>query len=261
MIKTKFVIIIYCIVLCSCSNSSIKEINLTGQNKKEIPSDVLKQQHCTALTLRDNNIESLPLQLSQLKKLKRIDLSWNKLTHVPPVLFQMHQLEEINLAYNQIKLLPDSLFLLPNLKKLVVFGNLLDDDEIVNTEMRFKGEDLSCFVILVDPGTFFLNKGMSLHKENKLKHVEYYYNKSIKENPGLSEAYFYRGLFYHNRKDHDKAFRDYGFCLQLKSDHQFAYLNRGTIRYFFRNDKAGACQDWQKSNTDQGRKYIQQFCK
>lgn len=49
------------------------------------------------LSLKLNQLTSLPGELAHLAQLRELDLNYNPLTHLPPMLFQLSSLEELYL--------------------------------------------------------------------------------------------------------------------------------------------------------------------
>ena len=76
------------------------------------------------LEVGDNEIETLPLQFHELRKVKTLDLSGNKLTTVEMV-SRIRSCEHLSVARNSLTVLPDDIHHLKNLVTLDVSGNFL----------------------------------------------------------------------------------------------------------------------------------------
>jgi len=90
-----------------------------------------------------------------------------------------------------------------------------------------------------------------------------YINKAFFYKPDFSDAYFLKALLYDNAKKYDEAISDYTKVIDLKNGDSKAYINRGLIKYLYKKDKAGACDDFNKAlklGDDLAYKYIYKYC-
>lgn len=75
------------------------------------------------LTLTDNEIEALPVEIGNCSQLQKLMLAGNRLQSLPSALAHCQRLELIRIAANQLKELPAWLFTLPRLSWLAYAGN------------------------------------------------------------------------------------------------------------------------------------------
>jgi len=71
------------------------------------------------LTIRNNDLTSIPDEISVLKNLEYLDLSSNKIVEISPKIGELQNLKEINLSHNEIKEIPVEF---GNLKKLEILN-------------------------------------------------------------------------------------------------------------------------------------------
>jgi len=77
------------------------------------------------LKLSDNQIEELPEEIGELKKLKWLYLPYNNLQSLPKEIGNLENLEELDLNFNKIKELPSEIAKLKNLVTLNLENNKL----------------------------------------------------------------------------------------------------------------------------------------
>ena len=107
-------------------NKSAKEINLTKLNLYEIPGGISNLAgHLQSLTISNNMIQTLDIELFTLTKLQVLELRNNKLTEIHPMISQLKGLEILGLAENRIKDFPEEISSLTSLKLLNISNNLL----------------------------------------------------------------------------------------------------------------------------------------
>lgn len=75
---------------------------------KCIPESISELQKLSYLRLRDNDIETLPESLEQMRNLRKINLCFNRIKDIS-LLEQMPWLEEIQIKHNKITTIPESL--------------------------------------------------------------------------------------------------------------------------------------------------------
>ena len=64
------------------------------------------------------HLDTVPLAITEMKKLKKLDLSHNLLRIIPNEIADLQNLEELDLQNNQLKEIPEGLTQLKSLKKL-----------------------------------------------------------------------------------------------------------------------------------------------
>jgi len=79
------------------------------------------------LILTDNQLESLPAEIGNCRRLQKLMLAGNRLTSLPPSLAECTHLELLRIAANRLQLLPDWLLTLPRLSWLAFAGNPFSD--------------------------------------------------------------------------------------------------------------------------------------
>ncbi|MEH2082636.1 MAG: leucine-rich repeat domain-containing protein [Nostoc sp.] len=82
-------------------------------------------EKATVLDLSNNQLSSLPPEISQLSNLRRLDLSNNQLSSLPPEIGQLSNLTELYLYNNQLSSLPPQFSQLSNLTELYLDNNQL----------------------------------------------------------------------------------------------------------------------------------------
>jgi hypothetical protein len=86
-----------------------------------------KRQNAQNLDLKDCKLESIPIEVFQLKTLLNLNLSNNKLTSVDKSIENLKNLTEFNIENNSINSLPEEILSLPNLKYLRLINNPIYD--------------------------------------------------------------------------------------------------------------------------------------
>src|ERR1044071_8644292 len=72
-----------------------------------------------------------------------------------------------------------------------------------------------------------LNEALKLHEAGKPKEALVQYDKAIKANPKLSDAYFNRGNAYYDLGENQHAINDYSQAIRLNPKDAEAFYNRG----------------------------------
>src|ERR1044071_6528399 len=84
-----------------------------------------------------------------------------------------------------------------------------------------------------------LNNGLKLHDSGKVKEAIQEYDRAIKANPKLTEAYFNRGNAHYDLGENQQAVQDYGQVIRLHPKDAEAFFNRGNAyRRLKKNDLA-----------------------
>lgn len=101
----------------------IRHLDLRGCGLKELPGEVLAlSDTLEVLDLADNDLSTLPQELSQLTKLHTLFASHNCYTALPPVLGSLPALDTLGLKANQITEVPAQA-LAPTLRWLILTDN------------------------------------------------------------------------------------------------------------------------------------------
>jgi hypothetical protein len=107
--------------------STLVYINLSFNNFSVFPLELLHIQTLEALKLRNNPIQNLPLDVSQLRNLKILTLSYCQLKdEVPTCVYMLENLRHLDVSYNTIKSISKMIIDLSNLKYLNIEGNEIE---------------------------------------------------------------------------------------------------------------------------------------
>lgn len=101
----------------------VYKLNLSKENLKEFPEDILKLKELRYLTLDSNLITSIPAGISGLQKMSYFSISGNLLTEIPGSFGELSNLEYVYLDNNQITSLPVEFFKLAKLRELFINSN------------------------------------------------------------------------------------------------------------------------------------------
>ena len=101
------------------------KLNLSGQNLRNIPSEIAQLQNLTELNLSNNQLSSIPPEISQLQSLTQLYLSDNQLSSIPREISQLQSLKELDLGKNQLSNISPEISQLRNLTHLGIKGNQL----------------------------------------------------------------------------------------------------------------------------------------
>lgn len=126
-------------------NLKCKELYLSENDISSIPIEISKCPNLSILDLSKNRITSLPSQIGELKTLKELILNNNKLFFSPltPDLGKLNQLIKLDLSFNQLDTIPSELGNLINLEHLNISNNQLKTippeigKKYINTKKKF----------------------------------------------------------------------------------------------------------------------------
>jgi len=105
--------------------SGATELNLRGEDLKELPLEIGQLTNLTDLNLSGNQLTELPPELFHLTKLTRLNLSQNDLTELPQEICKLINLTALYLGGNQLTKLPPEICQLTGLTRLSLSGNKL----------------------------------------------------------------------------------------------------------------------------------------
>jgi SpoVK/Ycf46/Vps4 family AAA+-type ATPase len=100
-------------------------LDLADLGLEQIPLDLRKLSHISALDLSDNKIKTLPAFLSEFTMLEYLDLSRNHFTTLPEAIGSLGALKVLNLRGNELSSLPESIDRLSQLEQLDCSRNKL----------------------------------------------------------------------------------------------------------------------------------------
>lgn len=98
----------------------VKHLNLQNQNLGILPDKVLEFSQLEILDISNNQINSLPNELANLKNIKEVFINKNNFGEFPLVITQLSGLKVLNVGYNPINVLPKEITNLTVLEKLVI---------------------------------------------------------------------------------------------------------------------------------------------
>lgn len=105
--------------------SSLKELNLSGNDIKYFPDQILNFPNLKFLYLGGNNMENISNSIWRLKHLQVLSLGGNNISDVPLSVGQLKNLQALVLCDNNIELLPANIANLHNLRSLLLHKNKL----------------------------------------------------------------------------------------------------------------------------------------
>ena len=85
----------------------VTELNLSGEERENLPSEIGLLTNLTELILCENNLTALPSEIGQLTKLTNLDLRQNSLRSLPSEIGQLTNLTQLLLSDNKLESLPD----------------------------------------------------------------------------------------------------------------------------------------------------------
>src|SRR5947208_43065 len=103
-----------------------------------------------------------------------------------------------------------------------------------------------------------LNAGLKLHEAGKPKEAIREYDRAIKANPKLAEAYFNRGNAHYDLGQNEQAIKDYSEAIRLTPKDAEAYYNRGNAYRRLKKDDL-AFKDYStaiKLNPEDAKNYV-----
>lgn len=108
--------------------SKVYRLNLSHQNIRVLPKEIIKFDNLRSLNLSHNQLTTLPPKLWELYRLYDLDLSYNQLMELPEEgdWWRFRDFESLNLSHNNLKSLPKNLWELYDLKRLDLSHNQLD---------------------------------------------------------------------------------------------------------------------------------------
>lgn len=106
-------------------NNQLKVINLSGNQFKQFPYQLLELRDVQEIYLGSNQIEVMPRNYENLMKLEILYLGGNDIKKIPDELAQLTSLTSLNLSDNSLTILPAKLAHLKKLRTLALHGNKL----------------------------------------------------------------------------------------------------------------------------------------
>lgn len=91
-----------------------------------------------------------------------------------------------------------------------------------------------------------LSIGQEMYRQDNFKSVIFYSEKVIEKDPNNAMAYYLMGRANHRQGHTRTALNNYNTAINISSDFGEAYLHRGALKLFLKQNK-GACDDLQKA--------------
>lgn len=123
--------------------SWLRELDLSGNNLKNIPNGIERLVRLEVLDLSGNNLEQISNGIESLERLQILNLSNNNLKAIPYEIGDLKNLIELNVSYNLISWLPASLIKLSKLRNLYANDNNLWDIAVISCLVSLTSLDLS----------------------------------------------------------------------------------------------------------------------
>ncbi|WP_445636644.1 hypothetical protein NSTC745_01579 [Nostoc sp. DSM 114161] len=101
------------------------QLDLSNNQLSSLPPEISQLSSLTRLYLSNNQLSSLPPEISQLSSLTRLDLHNNQLSSLPPEICQLSSLTTLYLHNNQLSSLPPEICQLSSLTTLYLSNNQL----------------------------------------------------------------------------------------------------------------------------------------
>ncbi|XP_015909231.1 leucine-rich repeat-containing protein 58 [Parasteatoda tepidariorum] len=103
----------------------LEELNLSGNQFKTIPPEIIDIQSLKSLYMGSNQLEDLPRDIWKLEKLEILYLGGNSLKDIPAEMGRLHHLRSLVLCENQLQSLPSTISCLRRLRSLSLHKNQL----------------------------------------------------------------------------------------------------------------------------------------
>ncbi|XP_077651595.1 leucine-rich repeat-containing protein 63 [Urocitellus parryii] len=105
--------------------SQLIYLNLSFNDLREFPIEILCLKNLQILKMRNNPIKEIPSEIQYLKFLRIFSIAFNYIHVLPNGLFSLAHLEELDISYNEITSIPNDIQKLRSLDKLIIDGNYL----------------------------------------------------------------------------------------------------------------------------------------
>jgi internalin A len=107
------------------AKESWTDLNLSNNQLTSVPLEVTKLANLTSLDLSRNQLTVVPPEITRLTNLTRLDLSGNQLTSLPPQITTLINLTSLSVGGNQLTRVPPQITGLTNLTRLDLSSNQL----------------------------------------------------------------------------------------------------------------------------------------
>jgi hypothetical protein len=104
---------------------NVKRLYLFENELTSLPSEISRLTNLKYINVSNNRITFIPREIGQLVNLKKIHISSNLITSFPPEFWNLVNLIELGVSYNQITYLPSAIGRLISLEQLWISSNQL----------------------------------------------------------------------------------------------------------------------------------------
>ncbi|MEH2138221.1 COR domain-containing protein [Nostoc sp.] len=112
-------------IIKKAAHEKATELSLSNNQLSSLPPEISQLSSLTELSLSNNQLSSLPPEISQLSSLTELSLSNNQLSSLPPEISQLSSLTWLFLSNNQFSSLPPEISQLSSLTWLFLDNNPL----------------------------------------------------------------------------------------------------------------------------------------
>ena len=102
-----------------------RRLDLSDNQLMSVPPEITKLTNLISLDLSGNQLTSVPPEITKLTKLRFLNLGFNQLKIVPPEITRLSTLTSLTLGFNQLKIVPPEITRLTNLTSLNLTSNQL----------------------------------------------------------------------------------------------------------------------------------------
>ena len=167
---------------------NLKKLNLSNNNIKIIPKEIIELRNLELLDLSGNSINNFFSKLCSLKKLQVLNLNNNKIKSIPRQINNLGNLKNLQIANNKISKLPEEIKYLTSLQKINLSKNSITNFPTEILELKelksiwLNGLELQNFPVIEI--VEFLTNLKSIYCFGKLhstKAVDIYYEQLTKQ--------------------------------------------------------------------------------
>lgn len=104
-------------------------LDLSNQNLNTLPKNITKLIKLNEIVLNNNSFTQFPEILTEIDTLTYIDLSNNQIASVPPLISKLNLLQNLNLSNNKLTSFPTEIKTFSSLNNLILNGNQFSIEE------------------------------------------------------------------------------------------------------------------------------------
>jgi hypothetical protein len=120
----------------------VVRLNMQNNDLASVPAALATLPNLTSLDLSKNEIRLIPAEFFAAPNLSELDLSNNQISYISKDIVRLQRLKTLNLSHNQLKSLPLSSFAKMSLQHLILIGNPLDPELIVELRQLLPQTDI-----------------------------------------------------------------------------------------------------------------------